>query len=93
MGDLRGSPPRMEAPFPDQSSPFVEWGTRCHEIAESCLLKDAPGTYNTLLHAPEDEQDRREKAAVAQTYVDYVAELRAQTDGLLLVEARVDISA
>jgi len=89
--------PRMEAPFPDTSSPFAEWGTRCHEIAEATLQavdfdRERPVVPGTLAFTPEDEEDRHEKADVAQTYVDYVLGIVAETDGQLFVEARVDIS-
>ncbi|TDX21649.1 uncharacterized protein DUF2800 [Modicisalibacter xianhensis] len=82
--------PAMEAPFPNTSSPFAEWGTRCHEIAESTLLSS--GAPIALTHTPGDEEDRLEKADVAQTYVDYVLGIVKETGGELLVEARLDIS-
>lgn len=81
--------PRMEEPFPDSSSVFAVWGTRCHEIAETTLLA-SEGTC--LDHTPNGEEDRHEKADVAQTYVDYVLRVTAETGGHLLVESRVDIS-
>lgn len=71
-----------EAPYPNESSPFAEEGTKAHELAEYCLTKaldadEAEGDW------PEDMREH------VQTYLDYCASLGGDMN---LVETRVDFS-
>lgn len=78
---------RMEDGQPDSSSPFAEYGTAAHELAERCLREDLSANHLAGQefngHIADDDM-----IEAVQSYLDFVRDHK----GRKLIEQRVDFS-
>jgi len=84
---------KLSAKCPNPSSPAAMEGTDAHGLAELCFSSGKPAADFIGEKGQSGLCFSKSMAKHVQTYVDYVNEYKAQTNGTLLVEKRVSIAS